>query len=148
MNHMQLIICETKGDWAAELSRRLPAGISLIETRSLDEMWERLNHAPTATVALQLTQQRAEQILAALTRIDQNYPHTVAIVLADRSLAAWEHVVHEAGAIHIVVSPRQIDEIAALLLRRSQFAAADTPTASSETTSLEERILASLPWGD
>jgi hypothetical protein len=147
MNHMQLIICETKGDWAAELSRRLPAGMSLVETRSLDELWERLNNAPAATVALQFTALQAEAILAAVVRLDRDYPHTTAIILADRSLAGWEHVVREAGAVHFIASPRQVDEVVALLQRRSQFAAADVP-ASDETPSLEERILASLPWGD
>ncbi len=148
MNQMQLIICETKGDWAAELSRRLPTGMPLIETRSLDEVWERLNDAFAATVALQLTAHRAEQILAALVRLDRDYPHAAAIILADRSLAGWENVVREAGAVHFVPSPRQVDEIVALLRRRSQFAAIDMPATLTETTSLEDRILASLPWGD
>lgn len=102
---------------------------------------------PAATVALQLTAHQAEAILAAVIRLDRDYPHTTAIILADRSLVGWEHVVREARAVYFIASPRQIDEVVALLRRRSQFAAVDMP-ASDEIPSLEERILASLPWGD
>ena len=51
MNDMQLIICESTGDWAAELERRLPPSVSLVETRSLEEMWERLHSSPDLAAA-------------------------------------------------------------------------------------------------
>jgi DNA-binding NtrC family response regulator len=147
MNQMQLIICETTGDWAAALWQWLPASVSLIETRSLGEMWERLHSAPAAMVALELTTERAESLLAALVQLDREFPQSVALVLAERNLAGWEEIVRQAGAVHFIVSPRRLDEVVELV-RRAASAIANQLPSGNESVNLEDQILANLPWGD
>jgi hypothetical protein len=144
---MQLIVCETTGDWAAELWRRLPSGISLMETRSLPEVWQQLDSRPTM-VALELTPQRAEQLLAALVRINREFPSAVAIVLADRSLAGWEEIVRHAGAVHFIASRRNVDELIELVRHRMASPLIEHFPPNDNSNSLEDQILASLPWGD
>jgi DNA-binding NarL/FixJ family response regulator len=147
MGTMQIIICESTGDWAAELCRRLPANVSLIETRSLGETWQRLSASPAAVVALELTASQAEQVVAAVQRIDREFPRAAAIVLATRELSAWEALVREAGAIHFVGSPRKLDEIVELVRRRAALAS-ERGAAAADSNSLEDQILAGLPWGE
>jgi DNA-binding NtrC family response regulator len=148
MNDVPLIIFESTGDWAAELARRLPPGVSLVETRSLEEMWEQLHSNPAAVIALEFTLQRAERLLAALVRIDREFPQAIVIALAECKLAGWEEIVRESGAVHFIASPRKMDEVVELVRRRSVFAADDCLAPSDEPVSLEVQMLASLPWGD
>ena len=127
--------------------RRLPASVSLVETRSLGEMWERLQSAPTAVVALELTADRAEPLLAALARLDREFPQAVPLILAERSLVGWEEIVRQAGAVHFVSSPRRVDEVVEIVRHRAAAAVANQLLSSDESVSLEDQILASLPWG-
>jgi DNA-binding NarL/FixJ family response regulator len=145
MVHMQLILCETTGDWAAELSRRLPAHVSVVETRSVEELLDQLKSAPTAIVALELLPQRAEKCLAALVRINREFPQAAAVVLAQRNQFAWEQLVREAGTVHFVSSIRHISELVNLVRHRSVSVENFPP--ADESASLEDQILASLPWG-
>jgi hypothetical protein len=144
---MPFIICETTGDWAAILGPLLPPSISLIETRRLDEVWERLQGATAAIVALELTLERADEIQAALRRLGDEFPQTVPMVFSTRSLAAWEEVVREAGAVHFVSSTRRIGEVVDLVRRRAASAIGEA-LHGNEAPSLEDQILGSLPWGD
>jgi len=147
MNDVQLIIGESTGDWAAELERRLPPSVSLVETRSLEEMWERLHSSPAAAIALEFILQRAEQLLAALVRIDREFPQAMVIVLAGCKLTSWEEIVRESGAVHFIASPRKVEEVVELVRRRSIFSVDDRLASSGESVSLEDQMLASLPWG-
>ncbi|HTQ37876.1 MAG TPA: hypothetical protein VMJ32_02550 [Pirellulales bacterium] len=147
MNRMPLIVYESTGDWAAALGRRLPRDISLIETRSLAELWEYLTAAHSATVALELRADRADTVLAAVVRLDREFPQAAAVVLADRDLAAWEGIMREAGAVHFITSPRRTDEVIELARRHTAAATKRSIPSGEETTSLEDQIFASMPWG-
>jgi hypothetical protein len=144
---MPFIIYETTGYWALGLRPRLPDDISLIETRSLDEMWQRLQDVKSATVALELTTPRAEQVLAALLRLNREFPQVTVMVFAERSLAAWEEIVREAGAVHFTTSPRRLDEVVELARCHTAASSERRVPSDEEVVSLEDRILASLPWG-
>jgi response regulator RpfG family c-di-GMP phosphodiesterase len=144
---MQVIICESAGDWAAELCRRLPANVSLIETRSLDDLLRQLDQMPAAVVALELTASQGKQVVTAVHRIDREFPRATTIVLAARDLSPWEGLVREAGAIHFVGSPRKVDEIVELVRRRAALAS-EHGAAAADSNSLEDQILAGLPWGE
>jgi hypothetical protein len=117
-NSNSLIVCETTGQWAAALRRELPQDVSLVETRSLSELFERLSQRPSAMVALELTAEKKEPTLAALVRIGREFPQAAPIVLADRTLTAWEDLAREAGAIHFVVSPRKLAEVGEIARQR------------------------------
>jgi hypothetical protein len=120
----------------------------LIETRHLDEVWERLPRFKTTMVALELTLNRAEQVLTGLIRLDHEFPQTAAVVLAERSLAGWEQITREAGAVHFIASPRKLEEIALLVRHRVAAKLEYRLSSQEQALPLEEQILADLPWGD
>ena len=62
-----------------------------------------------------------------------------AAVVADRSLAACEWLVREAGAVHFLLSTRQLPPLARLVVRHLANVPAPQQT-------LVDRIWASLPW--
>jgi DNA-binding NarL/FixJ family response regulator len=148
MKQMQLLICETTGDWAALIVRGLPISVRLMETRSLSEVWPRLAPAAAGVVLLELTTERASQTLAALVRLERDFPHLAAVVLTDRSLAAWEEICREAGAVHFVVSPRNIHQVIELICRQAAVVKQNLPAEDDQTMPLEDKILAELPWSD
>jgi hypothetical protein len=61
-------------------------------------------------------------------------------VVAARSLAGWQWLVREAGAVHFSCSPRQLGPLAEMACRH--LASVPLPPQS-----LTDRILAGLPWG-
>ena len=143
---MQLIVCEQTGDWASALRRRLP-DVSILETRSLFEIWDRLEADSGSIVAIEFSLTKAEGILVAIVRMNRNFPFARCIVLLPRTLHAWEQVVREAGAVHVVLSPRTLGEIGGLLQRHGLNSPATTPSGRA-SASLKEEILATLPWSE
>ena len=142
-----IIVSETNGHWAAGLRRFLPREASLIETRSSDELWPRLATCPGAVVALELTAGKTDPMMAALVRIGREFPLVVSIVLAERALSAWEDAAREAGATHFVASPRRLAEVGDIM-RRQMKSLSQIGADSDEGQSIEERILATLPWAE
>lgn len=143
---MRLIVCETTGDWAALARRNLPVGVVIMEVRSLEDLWETLRSASTAVVALELNPRQGEKLLAALRRLNREFREVLPVVLAGHGLADWEEIVREAGAVEFVSSPRQIDRLAALVSHRLKSEVHISN--SNADPPLEERIMATLPWGD
>jgi hypothetical protein len=122
--------------------------MSLVETRSLQEFWERLKESPAAIGALEFTIDKREPVLAALVRIGRMFPNVVPLVFAERRLAGWENVVREAGAIHFVVSPRRLEEVCEIARRRTMNVTQHVAMAPDDHgLSIEQRIFATLPWG-
>jgi hypothetical protein len=142
---MKLIVFESTGDWAAELTRRLPPAVSLVETRTLDDVWSELDGTP-AIVALEFTPPRAETLLAALIRLDREFPQAVSVVLANASHAGWEPICREAGAVQFIASRRNVDQLIKLVRHQLAVSPCELVSAPVENTSLEEQILAGLPW--
>jgi hypothetical protein len=116
MNPLQLLIYETSGQWAAVLRRELPAGVTISEIRSFEELWGQLA-ATEPVVALELTTAKFEATLAAIGRLSLAYPAALTLVVANRGLAEWRELVIEAGAAHFIASPRQIGEIVNIIKR-------------------------------
>ena len=124
-----LIVMERSGDWAAALraefqdrSLKLKAAAPaprIVETRSLDELWERLRQWPAALVAVELTEANLPSILAALARAEREHPRAAVLVLAERRLAACFALLLEAGAMHCIASPRRLGEAVELLRPRA-----------------------------
>ena len=144
-NTASIIVCETNGHWAAGLRRFLPREALLIETRSLDELWLRLATCPAAVAALELTTGKTDPMMAVLVRIGREFPLVVTIVLAVRALSAWEDAAREAGATHFVASPRRLAEVGDIVRRRMKCLS-QIVAYSDAGQSIEERILATLPW--
>jgi DNA-binding NarL/FixJ family response regulator len=143
---MQLIFCESTGNWAAWLKAEVAGDVKLVETRTLEELWQQLEQHGDALVALELTAARLERSLAALWRLHRRYPSAVVVALAELSLSALEPAVREAGAAHFIAAPRKLDELVSLVRYRSA-AASFRDCNNDEEVPIEDRVFASLPWG-
>ena len=144
-----LIFCERNGQWAAawriawdrRLRRGEPAAeIRVRQTRSPAECLEAIEAAPAAFVLVELTAANCDRMLDLLFEISSRHRcAAAAAVAADRSLRDFELAARELGALHFLVSPRELPGLAALVERF----AARAPQGELE---FEDRVWASLPW--
>jgi hypothetical protein len=135
----RLIVCERTGRWAVALRRELAgAGIRVWETRTLDDGWTELAQSPASFMVAELGHNVA-RLLSRMGRLPREFPAARLAVVADRSLASYERLMREAGAVHFVGSLRQVGPLARLACRHL----AQVPPPQQ---SLTERIWASLPW--
>ncbi|MHB1033527.1 MAG: hypothetical protein ACYC35_01600 [Pirellulales bacterium] len=137
----RLLVCERTGKWAVALAGELADDAEDIhQTRSLEECWEALARCPASLAVLELTKANAEALIRRLADLDRRFPQARAIVVAARSLAAYENLAREAGAIHFETSPRRLGAVAATWRRHRDA----LPERKMNTPA---RILAGLPWG-
>jgi len=137
----RLIVCERRGRWAVGLRRELAgAGVRVYETRSLAECWEVLAEAPAGFTVVELSNATVEDLLRRMARLGRDFPLARVAVVAGRSLADYEWLMREAGAVHFTCSPRQLGPLARLACRHLHQAPAPQQT-------LTQRIWTSLPWG-
>jgi hypothetical protein len=136
----RLIVCERAGEWSAALRAELAeAGVTVWECRRLAEAWSALEETPGAFVIAEATRENLDELSQRLMWLSRDFPSARAAVVADRSMAAYEWLVREAGAVHFIVSPRRLPALAAMVVRH--LANAPMPVQT-----LVERIWASLPW--
>jgi len=149
MGRIALIMMERSGDWAAALRLRLERSVvRLVETRMLDQCWQRLVEQPTSLAALELTAENVRPLLAVLQRMQDELPEVRAIVMAERKLAAYETLVREAGAIYFVVSPRSLGDVAELVRRRAIQLDKSVAQQADDLADPRPTILANLPWSE
>jgi hypothetical protein len=137
-----VIVYERTGDWARALRRAWGDGTAPIrETRSLPECRQAAGEYRAALVALELPSTHVDAVLNLLLEIERDYPAHRAIVVASRSLAQYEWLAREAGAVAFATSPRLAGPLAAVARRFVKSHAA-------EEIELTQRIWASLPWAE
>ncbi len=135
----RLIACERSGRWAVMLRRELAgSGVRVWETRTLDDCWSELGQSPASMVVVELAKD-IDGVLRQLSRQRRCFPAVRAAVVAERSMAAYEGLMREAGAVHFVDSPRQVGRLAQIACRHL----AQVPPPQQTLT---ERIWANLPW--
>jgi hypothetical protein len=144
-----LIFCERSGRWAAawrqawERYARGAAGeapeIRTIETRSPEECLQHLREFPASFVVLELAAEDRDRTLELLLEITTRHRGAAAAVAAGRTIQGYEWPLRELGAIHFIVSPRELPALCRMVERH----AARSPQGELE---LEARIWASLPW--
>jgi hypothetical protein len=137
----RLLVCERTGRWAVALRREpLLKPQRVYETRSLADCWQMLAGHPSSFVVAELTRANIEGLLDRLGGLERQYPRARVTVVADPSLADYQWLVREAGAIHFLTSRRYVHELAVVAARHlSQV--------PEPRTSLADRIWAGLPWG-
>ena len=145
-----LIFCERSGNWAVawrqawERYARGAAGeapeIRTIETRSPEDCLQHLREFPAAFVVLELAAEDRDRALELLLEITTRHRGAAAAVVAERTIQEYEWSLRELGAVHFIVSPREL----AALCRMVERHAARAPR---EELELEARAWASLPWG-
>ena len=138
----RLILAERSGSWAKALRVELAAtGVRLWEAGPRPRLVDVMAVAPASFLVLELTGKNASWTLDTLVALHRDWPNAGAAVVADRSMAAWEWLIREAGAVHFVTSPRKLGPLGNLVLRH--LAQAPLPAQT-----LRERLWASLPWSE
>jgi hypothetical protein len=136
----RLIVCERSGEWSAALRLELAnSGVRVWECRRIAEAWAALAEMPCAFVVVEATRTNLDDLIERLDRLRRDLPDARAAVVADRGLAAYRWLLREVGAVHFLVSTRQLPSLARLVVRHL----ANVPMPQQ---TLVERIWASLPW--
>ncbi|MCC6123738.1 MAG: hypothetical protein IT426_02145 [Pirellulales bacterium] len=136
----RLIVCERHGRWAVLLQRKVAeSGVRVCETRSLADCRAEIALSPASLAVIELPSINLSELLKTVRLWERDYPLLRWVAVADRSLAGYEWLLREAGAVHFTCSPRQVAPLAQLACRHL----AQIPPPS---LNLAERIWASLPW--
>ncbi|NUQ63702.1 MAG: hypothetical protein HUU20_14590 [Pirellulales bacterium] len=137
----RLIVCERTGGWAVALRRETPLKpLRVYETRSLVDCWQMLARFPSSFVVAELERGNVDSLLDRLCGLERQYPRARVAVVAEPSLADYEWLLREAGAVHFLTSRRGAGRLA--LVARRHLAQAPEPRRS-----IADRIWAGLPWG-
>jgi hypothetical protein len=139
MSLPRVILCERTMRWASALARHLPADVLLQQTRSLGECTAELAASPTSLVALEVTAANLSGVVPWLARLPARYPRACVIALADRELPGAEWLLREAGALHVTVSPRELQGIAGIV--KNHLARLPAPK-----TGVVQQLWDTLPW--
>ncbi len=136
----KVIVCEKRARWFAALrsdqcGQRLP----VVQTASLSECWHRVRQYPASFLVLELAADNVRPLVGGLIDLEQRLPLVRAAVVTDRSLARYEPLVRQAGAVHFVVSPRHMGPLARIAARHLE-------QAPVPPRSVAEEIWARLPW--
>jgi hypothetical protein len=140
MSQPQLLICERTGRWAIAWRRALGAEARVQEVRSLKQVDEFLLTTPNVPVAVDGAAFSSEKLLQAIAR--WSAARATVLVMAPQAWAEEESTLREAGATHVVFSPRSLRPAVCLVERHYQR----LPSQPAEVGTLEERIQARLPW--
>lgn len=138
------IFCESRGGWAVACRQALvkapnAADIRLIETRTLADCRREIRSSPGALVTIELTADRCDDALKLMLELSRWQPRVAVAVTAERAWRNYEPLVRELGAVHFVVSPRQVSPLAEIASRHlARWSECDQTE--------EERTLARLPW--
>jgi len=135
------VICERTGAWAIGLRREAaPSGLRLYETRSLADGWAVLDQSPASFLVAELTLANTEALVNRMACLERRFPHARVAVVAERSLAEYEWLLREAGAVWFATSPRELKPIVRLAQRHVLLA----PVPPRD---LAQQVWSSLPWG-
>ena len=123
-----MIVCERTGKWAVAMRRSAAVGSCRVyETRSLQECRDEVQASPASLVAVEATTANVDDVLDWLTDIRRDFPQTHVVILGDRGLEQEQWLWREAGAVHVVHSPRRVDEVLRIASRQLEAARAEEP---------------------
>lgn len=111
----------------------------MVQVATLPQCWALVRRHPAGFLVLELTETNVRPLVGGLIDLEQRFPLLRSAVVADRSLAGYEPLVRQAGAVCFVVSPRQIGPLA-------ETAAKHLRQSPSTPRSAAEEIWARLPW--
>jgi uracil-DNA glycosylase len=138
----RFIVCERTATWGVALRRPLKQiGRRIVETRSLDDCWSEVAASPASLVGVEATTSNLASLVPWLQRLTATFPRTRVVVLGSRGLEAGEWLLREAGAAHVVFSPRQWQPVVRIAQRH--LGAPPCPDDSER-----QRIWRRLPWAD
>lgn len=135
-----LFLCERTSHWAIAWRTVLGDDVRVVEVRTLSQLDEAAGEHPAPLLAIDAFAYSADSLVAALHRWSLRGATIIAHALP--SMVDAELLLREAGATHIIYSPRQM-ETAANIARRHLAA---RPAVPAEPTSLAEEVERHLPW--
>ncbi|MEC9005100.1 MAG: hypothetical protein VX644_17130 [Planctomycetota bacterium] len=136
----RFILCERRDHWAVSLARSVPSiRAMLYETRSIPQAWDALCLSPASFLGLELTENNFEGVVRGLKHLSRDYPRARAIIFANRALQHYEWILRESGAIDFLVSPRRIQQLAAMADCHIRLAQTDSQIG-------DQTIWQRLPW--
>jgi hypothetical protein len=136
----RLILVEKTGSWAAAFRRQArKRDLPIVETRGTEQALRELKAFPASVVAVEVTRDIAGQAASVWSAQGRPFPKFQWLALLTGELSDLEALLREAGAVHVVHSPRELTGPVRLI--RRHLARAPRP----EMT-LEESIFARLPW--
>ncbi len=139
MKDFSIVVCEKTGSWAAAIRRVLRPASGLVETRSWQACWQEVRSRTAALVALEVLPENAESVCRRLAEWTGRFRQVHVILLADRSLQRAEWLLREAGAAHVLFSPRDIVRLRPMLDR---FLVQIPPS----RITFREHVWSQLPW--
>jgi hypothetical protein len=167
MSEIDLLVCERTGRWAAALRVAVArqAGISsreprIYETRSLEELAERLETRPLSLALLEVHLSTLGKLLSCLADHSRRFPRVRFVALLDDALgiAASREIKQpsgssqdvvaallEAGAVDFAHSPRRLQHVFALAERHAAIAA-DANRQPNPAQSIADWAWSQLPW--
>ena len=135
-----LIFCERSGAWAVALRRHLgDLDVPIRQTRSLAECRQVLEESPGSLLVIEATAANVAEVLSFVPMLAELDGQARAIVVAERRFEAWQWLLHEAGALCFVTSPRRLKPVAELVRRFF----ASQPQAELD---FADRVWSQLPW--
>jgi hypothetical protein len=141
MHIARIIVYEKTGNWTVFLRRAMSsAGNRIYETRSTAECWRELEQSPASLVALELTPDNCESVVNCLVDLSARFHLARAIVMGPRGMEPYEWILREAGAAHVLFSPRHSGSAARLIERH-------LAQAPQHQATFRDSIRDRLPWG-
>jgi hypothetical protein len=134
----KLIVLEKNGWLARALRRSVGGSRTIVETRSMKQLFDDLDDAPTSVVTIDGATIQPDRLIACCFRVGREFPLAATTVVLPRSYRDVQWEVREAGAIHVCIGPRRLAPMTTMIERRLQR------SPQLELT-LAERILASMP---
>lgn len=109
---MQVIVCESRGTWAAALRGVLPREVRVRESRSHGECHAQLLAMPGSLVVVELTADTGSRTIEWIESLRRQFPNCAIVLVAAPELAAWHALAIEAGALYFLSSPRELAMVA------------------------------------
>jgi DNA-binding response OmpR family regulator len=141
MSDVGIVVCERRKVWAVALRRESArSDLRIVETRTLDDCRQEAQHAPSALVVCEATRDRLEAVLRFLVEWQTQPAAPPVAVVGERSMRRHAAALREAGAVHVMFSPRQLAGVVRMATRH----AARRPAADER--SLTQLAWSRLPW--
>lgn len=142
MKHSRFVVCERTSDWAVALRWALAdSRVRVYETRSWADCRQELADSPASLLALEMGQHNVADVGRWLVELGWCFPRSAAVVLTSRELSHCQWALREAGALHVVISRRDLSQVSRLVIRFLDVAAQTDRDFSST-------LLDRLPWSD
>ena len=127
-----MVICEETGWWATAVRRfadDLP--LPLLETSSLSSCIELEGHCEVLFLIVEVRRSMLDDLIPWTLQVRQRWKQAPWVAVANREMRRSEWVLREAGAAHVLFSPRQIGE-AICMLRRHLYSIRHRPRSRVE----------------